>query len=238
MAPSARRAPRRSRLVELLPAGWRSALEAELTQPYFAELEAFLEAERREHTILPPEDKTFAALERTPLEKVKVVLIGQDPYPTVGNANGLCFSVERGKAIPGSLRNMFKVLEVDVGATRGSCGDLTPWADQGVLLLNTVLTVREGASNSHKGRGWERFTRAVLEVVNARCEGVVFLLLGKHAQSFAELVDSKRHVIVTAPHPSPASPGNPFGKTRPFSAVNRALEELGRAPIDWQLPNA
>lgn len=225
-------------LASLLPADWRAALEDELGQPYFKELEKFLVEERKHHTILPPPDVVFAALKRTPLEKVKVVLLGQDPYPQAGNANGLSFSVATGKPIPASLRNMFTTMQKDVGGPMPSSGNLERWADQGVLLLNTILTVREGEPNSHRNKGWERFTTAILDKVNAKHDRVVFMLLGKQAQEMGSHVDTSRHAIVAAPHPSPITPGNPFGKTRPYSAVNNALADAGRSPIHWQLPGA
>lgn len=225
-------------LAEQVPSRWRKRLEAELSAPYFQELEAFVESERREHTVLPAEERMFAALAHTPPEQVKVVLLGQDPYPNRHCANGLAFSVYPDQPVPGSLRNMFKVLQVDVGIPKPANGNLEPWADRGVLLLNTVLTVREGEPHSHKNKGWERFTRAVLESVATGPVPVVFLLLGKHAQTLCEDLDLTCHAVVAAPHPSPASPGNPFGKTRPFSAVNEALKRLGREPVDWSLPPA
>lgn len=227
--------PRLPTLCDRLPPDWKEALSAELQKPWFTKLETFLAEERNRHPVLPPEEKLFAALHRTPLHAVKVVLLGQDPYPTAGNANGLSFSVEVGQAIPGSLRNMFKVMAVDVEAKLSTSGDLTPWAEQGVLLLNTVLTVREGEPNSHRGIGWEHFTKAVLDLVDAKTTPVVFLLLGKHAQNAAAHIDATRHVLISAPHPSPGNPGNPFGKTRPFSAVNEALMKTGHAPIRWEL---
>jgi uracil-DNA glycosylase len=223
-------------LASQIPPDWRKALASELEKPYFKELEKYLADERKKHTVLPPPEKIFAALRRTPLAKVKVVLLGQDPYPTSGCANGLSFSVPAGRPIPASLKNLFEVAKEDVGIEMPDDGDLAPWADQGVLLLNTVLTVREGEPNSHKARGWERFTKAMLEKVNAQDERVVFLLLGKQAQQVAAGIDTTRHAVVATPHPSPATPGNPFGKTRPFSRVNDALRQGGRTPIDWQIP--
>lgn len=219
----------------MLPLDWRQALAGELTQPYFLALEAFLAEERRLHPVEPPFEKVFAALERTPLKNVKVVLLGQDPYPTGGNATGLSFSVPDGRTIPPSLKNMLKTLNADLGVPIPTSGNLERWTDRGVLLLNTVLTVREGQANSHKNRGWERFTRAILAVVNAQPERVVFLLLGKQAGTVASDVDRSRHTVIQAPHPSPLNIGNPFGKTRPYSAVNDALKRGGREPIDWTL---
>jgi len=224
-------------LANQLPPDWRKALKGELEKPYFKALEGFLREERSRAHVEPPPEKVFAALHRTPVANVKVVLLGQDPYPTRGNATGLSFSVPPEAKVPPSLRNMFKVMNVDVGAPIPNHGNLEAWADRGVLLLNTVLTVREGEPNSHKGQGWEQFTRAILEVVNRKADTVAFLLLGKQAQLVAAQVDTTRHTIVAAPHPSPMSIGNPFGACRPYSAINAALEKAGREPIDWTIPN-
>ncbi|HEY4224139.1 MAG TPA: uracil-DNA glycosylase, partial [Myxococcota bacterium] len=224
-------------LAAQIPKAWRALLADEVKKPYFAALEKFLADERTAHNILPPASEVFAALARTPPQDVKVVLLGQDPYPTAGNANGLSFSVSKGMAIPASLKNMLETAHADVGTAIPNNGDLTPWADQGVLLLNTVLTVREGAPDSHKDHGWEQFTQAILDKVNQEPKRVVFLLLGKQAQAEAAHVDTSKHVVLNEPHPSPMNPGNPFGKTRPFSAVNDALKAAGRAAVDWQIPN-
>jgi uracil-DNA glycosylase len=221
-----------------LPPDWRDALKEELKKPYIKKLEHFLAAERKrtDVKIEPPKADVFAALKRTPVAEVKVVLLGQDPYPNSGDANGLAFSVRPGRAIPGSLQNMLNVAVLDDVMTKvPDNGDLGPWADQGVLLINTVLTVRAGAPNSHKDKGWEQFTQAILDVVNKKNERVVFMLLGKQAQSVEPRIDTSRHAIVKAPHPSPANPGNPFKKTRPFSAVNKALGPSRE--IDWTLPD-
>ena len=221
-----------------LPPDWRKALAGEFNKPYFKQLEKFLAVERRDYNVLPPPDKVFAALKATPLDKVKVVLLGQDPYPTAGNANGLSFSVGDGQKVPRSLQNMFKVAHEDVGTPIPNNGNLTPWAKQGVLLLNTVLTVREGQPDSHAGHGWETFTQAILDVVNQKQKGAVFMLLGKQAQEVATPhVDPHRNTIVAAPHPSPMTPGNPFAKAHPFSEVNKALAAGGKSPIDWTIPN-
>lgn len=223
-------------LASQIPPAWRAVLAGELDKPYFKELERFLVEERARATILPPVDKVFEALRQTPPEKVRVVLLGQDPYPTEGDAMGLSFSVPKGRAIPGSLRNMYSVLQRDEGLTPPGHGDLSAWAQRGVLLLNTVLTVERGAPNSHRRHGWETFTRAILDVVNAKPQRVAFLLLGAQAQREAAHLDAAKHALIKAPHPSPANPGNPFGRSHPFSEVNRALEAAGQPPIDWQLP--
>lgn len=220
---------------ELIPASWAPVLAAETEQPYFADLEAFLKTERAEHQVFPPEDEVFAALAATPYQDVKVVLIGQDPYHDDGQAHGMCFSVRPGVRIPPSLRNMYKELETDLGIPPVKHGYLQAWADQGVLLLNTVLTVRAHEPASHKDRGWEKFTDAVIKDVSAREKPVVFVLWGAHAKKKAKLIDSTRHAIVEGAHPSPLSAKKFFG-SKPFSAVNEALEKFGQEPIDWQLP--
>ena len=217
-----------------LPPSWRAALTAETSKPYFKALDAFVTSERATASVFPPRALTFAALEHTPMNKVRVVVIGQDPYPTAGNANGLAFSVNPDKKIPASLKNIYTVLGKDVGATPPPNGDLTQWADQGVLLLNTVLTVREGEPNSHHGKGWEDFTGAILKKINESDQPVVFLLLGAQAQKMASMIDTSKHAVVAAPHPSPMNTTN-FLKSRPFSAVNAALEASGRGKIDWQI---
>ena len=220
---------------ELIPASWAPVLAAETEQPYFADLEAFLKTERAEHQVFPPEDEVFAALAATPYEDVKVVLIGQDPYHDDGQAHGMCFSVRPGVRIPPSLRNMYKELETDLGIPPVKHGYLQAWADQGVLLLNTVLTVRAHEPASHKDRGWEKFTDAVIKDVSAREKPVVFVLWGAHAKKKAKLIDTSRHAIVEGAHPSPLSAKKFFG-SKPFSAVNEALEKFGQEPVDWRLP--
>jgi uracil-DNA glycosylase len=220
---------------ELIPASWAPVLAAETEQPYFADLEAFLKTERAERQVFPPEDEVFAALEATPYEDVKVVLIGQDPYHDDGQAHGMCFSVRPGVRIPPSLRTMYKELESDLGVAPVKHGYLKAWADQGVLLLNTVLTVRAHEPASHKDRGWEKFTDAVIKDVSAREKPVVFVLWGAHAKKKAKLIDASRHAIVQGAHPSPLSAKLFFG-SKPFSAVNEALAGFGQEPIDWQLP--
>jgi uracil-DNA glycosylase len=222
---------------ELIPASWAPVLAAETEQPYFADLEAFLKTERAEHQVFPPEDEVFAALAATPYEDVKVVLIGQDPYHDDGQAHGMCFSVRPGVRIPPSLRNMYKELDTDLGIAPVKHGYLQAWADQGVLLLNTVLTVRAHEPASHKDRGWEKFTDAVIKDVSAREKPVVFVLWGAHAKKKAKLIDGTRHAIVQGAHPSPLSAKLFFG-SKPFSAVNEALAGFGQEPIDWQLPES
>jgi uracil-DNA glycosylase len=220
-----------------LPASWQPVVGEELHKSYFQELTQFLDAERREHTVFPPKDQVFSALELTPYDKVRVLLLGQDPYPGEGQAHGLAFSVLPGVKPPQSLVNIFKELHDDLGCRIPNNGYLAPWAKQGVLLLNTVLTVRAHAPNSHKGQGWEKFTDAVIRKVNDRQDPVVFLLWGGHAQKKIKLIDTDRHPIVQMAHPSPLSARSGFFGSRPFSKVNDALRAAGKPPIDWQIPD-
>jgi uracil-DNA glycosylase len=217
-----------------LPDGW-PGLRAERERDYFRELEAFLGRERREATVHPRRDQVFGALELTPRAAVRVVLVGQDPYHGAGQAHGLAFSVPAGIPKPPSLRNLLRELEDDLGAPIPGSGDLTPWARRGVLLLNAVLTVRSGEPGSHGGRGWERFTDAVIRAVDEAPDPVVFILLGNRAGAKATRVDRDRHGVVEAPHPSPLSAWRGFFGSRVFSRCNRLLEELGRKPVDWRL---
>ena len=221
--------------VPALPVGWKS-VEGETKKPYFAELRRFLDEEAAEHIIFPPSPEIFHALELTPLRSVRVLVLGQDPYHGAGQAHGLAFSVRPGVKIPASLRNMYKELASDVGVTPPSHGSLEAWAQRGVLLLNAVLTVRAGEANSHRNRGWERFTDAVIEKVNAKKSPVVFVLWGAYAQKKTELIDTSRHAIVASAHPSPLSARNGFFGSRPFSRINAELEARGAQPIDWALP--
>ena len=219
-----------------IPDGW-SELRAEREKKYFGALEAFLHRERERHTIYPPHDQVFRALELTPLRAVCVVFIGQDPYHGPGQAHGLAFSVRPGVSKPPSLRNLLKELHDDIGVPVPEAGDLTPWARRGVLLLNAVLTVREGEPGSHRGHGWEDFTDAVIGAVSDRPEPAVFLLLGNRAQEKAAGVDRDRHAVIEAPHPSPLSAWRGFFGSRVFSRANDALRDLGREPMDWGLPD-
>ena len=216
---------------------WKAALESEFSSSYMQQLKAFL-LERKEagKHIFPKGSEYFRALDLTPLEDVKVVILGQDPYHGAGQAHGLCFSVRPGIRIPPSLVNIYKEMESDLGIKRASHGFLEHWAKQGVLLLNSVLTVQMGMAASHKDRGWERFTDAVIRAVNEQCDGVVFILWGAYAQKKAGFVDTKRHLVLRAPHPSPLSAHNGFFGSRPFSQANSFLVARGRQPIDWQLP--
>jgi uracil-DNA glycosylase len=217
-----------------LPADWRDALADEFAAPYFATLTAFVAAERAAHIVYPPEEDVFSAFRATPLEKVKVLLLGQDPYHGAGQAHGMCFSVRPGVRPPPSLANMFRELHDDLGCKVPNNGYLMEWAERGVLLLNAVLTVRAGEANSHKGRGWETFTDAVIRVLDARTRPVVFTLWGGYAQKKAQKVAGGHHRIVKAAHPSPLS-ATKFMGSKPFSAIDDALAEVGEGVIDWQI---
>lgn len=217
-----------------LPASWRHVLRDEIEKPYFHQLRAFVEAERRDHEVFPPARDMFSALELTAYDKVKVLLLGQDPYHDVGQAHGLCFSVRPGIKPPPSLVNMFKELRDDLGVGIASTGYLVPWAKQGMLMLNAVLTVRAHEPNSHKDRGWEQFTDAILRKVNDKSDPVVFVLWGSYAQKKAKLIDDSRHVILKAAHPSPLS-AKLFMGSKPFSGINQALRNNGQREIDWTL---
>ncbi|HVK18867.1 MAG TPA: uracil-DNA glycosylase [Fimbriiglobus sp.] len=219
-----------------LPKAWAKALSAEFGKPYYAELMRFVALERAEHEILPPEPDVFNAFEYTPLDEVRVVILGQDPYPTPGHAHGLCFSVRPGVALPGSLRNIYKELQTDLDIPPAKHGYLATWAKRGVFLLNTVLTVRAGKPASHAKKGWETFTDAALQAVNELTRPVVFVLWGAHAQKKAGLIDTGRHVILMSAHPSPLSASNGFFGSKPFSKANAALKQAGEPTIDWQLP--
>ncbi len=220
-----------------IPAGWVRLLVSETAQPYYQKLQIFLARERRRHVVLPPERDVFAALELTPFNRVNVVLLGQDPYPTPGQAHGLCFSVKPGIAPPPSLANIFGELADDLGCRIPNNGVLVPWARQGILMLNTVLTVRAHEPGSHRHRGWEVFTDGAIRAVNARRSPVVFVLWGRDAQSKKTLIDRTRHVVIEGAHPSPMSAARGFFGSRPFSKVNAALRAAGKPPIDWQLPD-
>lgn len=219
-----------------LPDDWKAALEDEFSAPYFHQLKDFLVEERREQTIFPPAPDVFNALRFTPLHGVKVLILGQDPYHGAGQAHGLSFSVRPGVRVPPSLRNIYKELSADIpDFVPPKHGYLRSWAEQGVLLLNAVLTVREGQANSHAGKGWEKLTDAVIRAVNAKEERVVFVLWGAYARKKKALITGPQHVIIESAHPSPLSEKNFFG-TRPFSRVNAALTEAGQTPINWHLP--
>ena len=214
---------------------WKKALAEEFDQPYFRELVAELHREKQAGiTVYPPGGSIFKAFDLCPLDKVKVVILGQDPYHNPGQAMGLSFSVPEGVAAPPSLKNIFKEIESDLGIRMSGSTDLTPWARQGVLLLNSVLTVRAGAAASHSGLGWQEFTDAVIRIISETQDGVVFLLWGNYAKTKAPLIDISRHHILAAAHPSPLARGAFFG-CRHFSRANEILEYEGKSPIDWKL---
>jgi uracil-DNA glycosylase len=221
----------------VLPGCWQSTLSEEVEKPYFHKLQAFVRRERAEKTVYPPEADVFNALAYTPYEKVSVLLLGQDPYHGEGQAHGLCFSVCPGIQPPPSLVNIYKELKADLGCRIPNHGYLTRWAEQGVLMLNAVLTVRANEPTSHKNQGWETFTSAVIQKVNAKPDPVVFILWGAYAQKKSSLIDTTRHTIIASAHPSPLSAKSGFFGSRPFSKVNAALEANGKPPIDWQIPD-
>ncbi|MNO58117.1 Uracil-DNA glycosylase [compost metagenome] len=212
---------------------WDEVLQAEVIKPYFRELMDWLHLEYEQQTVYPPKENLFEALKRTSYGDTKVVILGQDPYHGAGQAHGLSFSVLPGVRIPPSLRNIYKELSEDLGVAANSEGHLTSWAEQGVLLLNTVLTVREGEAGSHQGKGWEKFTDAVIESLNRREKPLIFVLWGNHAQKKGEMIDSHRHTILNSAHPSPLSARRGFFGSRPFSFINQQLELYGEKKIDW-----
>ena len=220
-----------------LPPDWSREIGTEREKPYFEKLSAFVNAERQAHEVFPAEPDMFTAMNTTPFERASVLILGQDPYHDVGQAHGLSFSVRPGVPLPPSLLNIYKELKEDLGYPRAGNGCLTPWAQQGVLLLNAVLTVRAHAPNSHKGRGWETFTDAAIRALSAREAPMVFVLWGAYAQKKGELIDSARHYVLRSAHPSPLSARNGFFGSRPFSKVNALLKQAGRPEIDWQIPN-
>lgn len=214
---------------------WLPAVSAEFKKPYYADLYRFVKEEYSKVTVFPPADEIFSALHLTPLSKVKVVIIGQDPYHNVGQAHGLCFSVRPEVDIPPSLVNIYKELQSDLGCRIPNNGYLVKWAEQGVLLLNTVLTVRAHQANSHQGKGWEQFTDAIIRAVNAEDRPIAYLLWGRPAQSKMSMLDNPKHKVFTAPHPSPLSAHRGFFGCRHFSQANAFLQENGVEPIDWQI---
>ncbi|HEX8697929.1 MAG TPA: uracil-DNA glycosylase [Myxococcaceae bacterium] len=218
---------------ERLPADWRKVLREALNSPSFERLEAFLGEERRRFTIYPSEEDMFSAFRLTPYEQVRVMVLGQDPYHGPGQAHGLAFSVQPGVAPPPSLTNIFKELHSDLGVVPSGSGSLVPWARQGVLLLNAVLTVRESQPNSHANQGWEEFTDAVIRAVNAKPEPMVFLLWGTYARKKKKLIDTECHEVIESSHPSPLSAMTGFFGSRPFSRINETLMARGQPPIDW-----
>ena len=214
---------------------WLDALKEEFKKPYYAKLHKKVMEEYHTHLIFPPADDIFNAFHLTPLKNVKVVILGQDPYHNVNQAHGLCFSVKPEVEIPPSLVNIYKELHDDLGCKIPNHGYLTKWADQGVLMLNTVLTVRAHQANSHRGIGWEEFTDAAIRAVNAQDRPIVYILWGKPAQSKKSMLTNPKHLILEAPHPSPLSAYRGFFGSKPFSKTNTFLQEHGVEPIDWQI---
>ena len=213
---------------------WKEILAEEMQKDYYQELQAFVQKRRAEVRVFPDEKNVFNALELTPFESVKVVILGQDPYHGFGQAHGLSFSVQKGIPLPPSLKNIYKELQEDIGGDLPTEGDLTHWAKQGVLLLNTVLTVEEGNANSHKGMGWERLTNRLIESLNELNHPVIFILWGKPAQDKEKLIINPNHVILKTPHPSPLSAYRGFFGSKPFSKVNDILIQQGQTPICWK----
>lgn len=216
---------------------WDDILHDEIEKPYFQELRYALAREYKQHTVFPPKELLFSALKLTPYSNTRVVILGQDPYHGPGQAHGLSFSVKPGVRIPPSLQNIYKELEQDLGLQPPNHGYLLPWAEQGVLLLNAVLTVRQGQPNSHKGLGWEQFTDAVMMKLNERETKVVFILWGSYAQQKGAFIDRRRHMVIQSPHPSPFSAHRGFLGSRPFSQANAFLESHGMKSINWSLPD-
>jgi uracil-DNA glycosylase len=219
-----------------LSSSWHQAL-AEFDKPYFIKLQEFLAKERRSHTIFPLEADVFSALELTPYDQVNVLLLGQDPYHDDNQAHGLCFSVKPGIKPPPSLVNIYKELKDDIEFNIPNNGYLVSWAQQGILMLNAVLTVRAHTPNSHKNKGWETFTDAVISKVNQKEDPVIFVLWGGYAQKKLNLIDTTKHLVIQSAHPSPLSARNGFFGSKPFSAINKALQSFGKPEIDWQIPD-
>lgn len=218
-----------------IEATWKEVLWDQFQAPYFAQLKAFLQEEKQHYRVFPPGPCIFNAFNSTPFDKVKVVIIGQDPYHEVGQAHGLCFSVQDGVPFPKSLINIFKELQDDVGFVIPQSGNLQKWTEQGVLLLNATLTVREHAAGAHQGRGWETFTDCAIQRLSERREGLVFLLWGNYAINKRALIDPNKHFVLTAAHPSPLSAFRGFFGCKHFSKTNELLRQMRKEPINWQL---
>lgn len=223
--------------MSMITGAWLDALQEEFKKPYYAELYRFVKNEYEVEQIFPPAEDIFNAFHLTPLEQVKVVILGQDPYHDVGQAHGLCFSVKPGIPAPPSLVNIYKELQDDLGCEIPNNGYLEKWAKQGVLMLNTVLTVRAHNANSHRGRGWETFTDAAIKALNKQDRPIVFILWGKPAQMKKSMLNNPKHLILEAPHPSPLSSYRGFFGSKPFSKTNAFLTSNGLEPIDWQIEN-
>jgi len=212
---------------------WKTVLEDEFNKPYFQELKSFLVAEKSKYTVYPPGSRIFAAFDVTPFDNVKVVILGQDPYHGAGQAHGLCFSVPKGVQKPPSLLNICKELNTDLGIPIAKHGNLEKWAKQGVLMLNATLTVRANMAGSHQNRGWETFTNAAIEKLSGQKSGLIFILWGAYAQAKEQIIDTSKHHILKAPHPSPLSVHRGFFGCKHFSKTNELLIKQGKTPIDW-----
>jgi uracil-DNA glycosylase len=219
----------------LLPDSWQTVLAEEFDQPYFKNLQNFIAEERKYKIIYPPEEDVFSAFQLTPLEQVNVLILGQDPYHGENQAHGLCFSVKPGVKIPPSLVNIYKELKDDVGFDIPNHGYLVPWAKQGILMINAVLTVEAHTPNSHKNKGWETFTDAVISKVNKKQDNMIFVLWGGYAKKKLKLIDTTRHTIIQSAHPSPLSARNGFFGSKPFSKINSVLRQTGKPEINYQL---
>lgn len=223
-------------LEKIVPDGWKKHLKSEFSRPYFSSLQEFLSAEKRQKkTIFPLQKCIFKALDLVPLESVKVVILGQDPYHNIGQAHGLSFSVPEGVKIPPSLRNIYKELEASLGVTVPKQGDLTAWAQQGVLLLNSILTVEAHSAGSHQKKGWEDFTDKIIEVINEKTDATVFMLWGSYAHKKGKKIDRQKHLVLESVHPSPLSAYRGFLGCGHFSKTNKYLEKSGQTPIEWGL---
>ena len=221
-----------------LEASWKACLGAEFQETYMQNLRAFLRQEKDERKLIYPKSKDiFKAFEFTPIDKVKVVILGQDPYHGVNQAHGLCFSVQPGVRIPPSLQNIYKELQADLGIAPVQHGCLIPWAKQGVLLLNSVLTVQEGMAASHQGKGWEKFTDKIIELLNQQTRPIAFVLWGAYAQRKGQAIDTRRHLVIQSVHPSPLSVHRGFFGSKPFSQINAFLIKNHQEPIQWALPD-
>ncbi|MCR0265471.1 uracil-DNA glycosylase [[Clostridium] innocuum] len=214
---------------------WEELFRQEEQKEYYRKLMQFLDEEYAQKTIYPPREDVFTCFTSCPLQDVKVVILGQDPYHQPQQAHGLCFSVRKGVPVPRSLKNIYQELKDDLGVDAPSHGCLLEWARQGVFLMNTVMTVREGEAYSHNKKGWEVFTDTVISVLNEQEQGIVFVLWGNHAQKKAQLITGAQHRIIQSAHPSPLSASRGFFGSKPFSTINTCLKELGRMPIDWRL---
>ncbi len=216
-----------------IEASWKEALQDEFGKEYFAKLTSFVKDEYKKGVVYPPPKNIFRAFDLTPFNEVKVVILGQDPYHGVGQANGLCFAVGEGVALPPSLQNIFKEIEQDIGPVKHKTGDLERWAKQGVLLLNAMLTVRARTAGSHQGKGWEEFTDAAMKTLSEERENLVFVLWGNYAKAKGAHIDRTKHLVIESPHPSPFSAYNGFFGSKPFSKTNEYLQKTGQKPIEW-----